>query len=322
VFALGLTLGAGGLIATATALTTAIASVHRASTGSYEVLLAGLRFTYPTVNGSGALLLAIAALGAAAVTIAARASWRQRRRYRGFIGHLGPLEPLEKDPRVKVIADPRPQAFCAGLLHPTVYVSQRTIELLTDTELEAVLAHEHHHRLVRDPLRFACGRILSEALFFVPVLRPLCDRYSDLAEVSADRAAVRASAGRQAPLASALLLFDESGPPRGHRNLTRARRLAAGAAGQMATAAIAAGCVDWRPVSDQRDCLGHERGRVCTRDLQPADPLLSTVRGDDDDPPVHGLSQDAYQDGGEEEPRRSAALSTATPSSPTDVTRA
>ena len=212
-FALAVALGAGGLMAAATALTTAIASVHRASAGSHQVVLGGLRFTYPTVNGTGALLLAIAALGAAAVTIAARASWRQRRGYRGFIGHLGPLEPLERDPRVKVIADPGPQAFCAGYLRPTVYVSQRTIELLTDAELDAVLAHEHHHRRVRDPLRLACGRILNEALFFVPVLRPLCDRYSDLAELSADRAAVRASAGRQAPLASALLVFDESGPP-------------------------------------------------------------------------------------------------------------
>jgi Zn-dependent protease with chaperone function len=122
VFALALALGAGGLVAAATALATAIASVHRASAGSHEIVLAGLRFTYPTVNDSGALLLAIAALGAAAVTIAARASWRQHRRYQGFIGHIGPLEPLEKDPRVKVIADPRPQAFCAGLLRPTVYV--------------------------------------------------------------------------------------------------------------------------------------------------------------------------------------------------------
>jgi beta-lactamase regulating signal transducer with metallopeptidase domain len=180
VFALALALAAGGLMAAATGLTTAIASVHRGSTGSHQVVLAGLRFTYPAVNGTGALLLAIAALGAAAVTIVARVSWRQRRGYRGFIGHIGPLEPLERDPRVKVIADPRPQAFCAGYLHPTVYVSQRMIELLTDAELDAVLAHEHHHRRVQDPLRFACGWILSEALFFIPVLRPHCDRYSDL----------------------------------------------------------------------------------------------------------------------------------------------
>jgi hypothetical protein len=45
------------------------------------------------------------------------------------------------------------------------------------------------------------------------VLRLLRDRYADLAEVNADRAAVRASAGRQNPLASALLVFDASAPP-------------------------------------------------------------------------------------------------------------
>jgi hypothetical protein len=103
--------------------------------------------------------------------------------------------------------------FCAGYLCPTVYASQQTVELLSDAELSAVLAHEHHHRRIRDPLRFACVRILSDALFFVPVLTRLSQRYADLAELSADRAAVHASGGEQAPLASALLAFDESGPP-------------------------------------------------------------------------------------------------------------
>jgi len=59
-------------------------------------------------------------------------------------------------------------------------------------------------------LRFACGRVLAQALFFVPVLRSLIDRYADLAELSADRAAIEESDGKQAPLASALLVFDES----------------------------------------------------------------------------------------------------------------
>ncbi len=44
-------------------------------------------------------------------------------------------------------------------------------------------------------------------------MQPLCDRYADVVELSADRAAVRASAGREAPLASALLAFDENAPP-------------------------------------------------------------------------------------------------------------
>ncbi len=45
-----------------------------------------------------------------------------------------------------------------------------------DEELRAVLAHEQEHRRMRDPLRLAIGRILCEALFFLPVraaARPL-----------------------------------------------------------------------------------------------------------------------------------------------------
>ncbi|MGZ4325686.1 MAG: M56 family metallopeptidase [Solirubrobacteraceae bacterium] len=213
VFALALALGAGGLIVASTAMTTAASAVLGRSRAPGTVVLAGVRFSYPAVNGAGLLLLTLATLGAFAVTLAAGACWRQRRQYLGLIAQLRPVERLHQDRRVRVFADRRPQAFCAGYLRPAVYVSQRTVELLSDAELSAVLAHEHHHRRVRDPLRLACVRILGDALFFVPILRPLSDRYADFAELSADRAAVRASGGEQAALASALLLFDESAPP-------------------------------------------------------------------------------------------------------------
>jgi hypothetical protein len=45
------------------------------------------------------------------------------------------------------------------------------------------------------------------------VLRPLCDRDANVAELSPDRAAVRASAAGEAPPASALLAFDEHAAP-------------------------------------------------------------------------------------------------------------
>jgi Zn-dependent protease with chaperone function len=212
-FALALALGIGGLLLATAAVMTAIVSVHHASSRSRATLAAGLHFTYPTLNVAAALLLALAAAGAAAIVLGVRAAWRQLRRYRSLVDQIGVVEPLDKDPRVNVIADPLPQAFCAGYLRPRVYVSQRTVELLTEGELDAVLAHEHHHRRVRDPLRLAYARILGEALFFVPVLRSLSARYGELAELGADRAAVRANAGEAAPLASALLAFDESGPP-------------------------------------------------------------------------------------------------------------
>jgi Peptidase family M48 len=204
--------GTSGLAAAAVAVGAAIGSVHRAAMGAGHLAVAGLALSYPELNGAEWLLIGLAAVGATAITVACRASWHQRRLYRQFLERLDVIGHLERHPTVEVIAGSRPEAFCAGYLRPTVYISKGALDSLTIPELEAVLAHEHHHRLARDPLRFAVGRILTRALFFVPVLRPLFDRDADLAELNADGAAVKASNGRQGPLASALLVFDASAP--------------------------------------------------------------------------------------------------------------
>src|SRR6201995_3918882 len=201
------------MLAAAAAVGAVVGSVHRASMGVSRFEVAGLVLSYPKSNGAEWLLIALAAVGATAITFAGRAAWRQRSAYRGFLVRLEVVGRPHGHPTVKVIAGKRPEAFCAGYLRPSVYISQGALDLLSAPELDAVLAHEHHHRLVRDPLRFALGRILSQALFFVPALRLLHDRSGHLAEVNPDRAAVRASAGRQTPLASALLVFDASAPP-------------------------------------------------------------------------------------------------------------
>jgi peptidase M48-like protein len=212
VFGLALALGTGGLGLTAAAVVAAAVSVHHESAGAPQLALTGIRFTYPSLNGAGALLLILAILGTAVLKVALKSTWRHRRAYRAFTAHVGPIESVRRVPGVNVITDSRPQAFCAGYLRPSVYVSRRTIDLLTDDQLDAVLAHEHHHRRLRDPLRIACGRILSEALFFIPALKSLVAREADVAELRADHAAVCAREGGDAALASALLAFDESGP--------------------------------------------------------------------------------------------------------------
>jgi Peptidase family M48 len=211
---LGLHLGLGvcGLSVAVAAIAAAAGSVHRESSGAHEVVVAGQLFTYPTVNVAAAVLLALAALGITVLTIVARASWRQRRAYMHFVRGVGLLGPLPGHPSVAMIDDPTPQAFCAGYLRPRVYVSAGALELLSSDELNAVLVHEDHHRALRDPLRMASARILSQALFFLPALRPLGERYSDLAELWADEAAIEA-AGQTAPLAAALLAFDAEAPP-------------------------------------------------------------------------------------------------------------
>jgi hypothetical protein len=213
VFGLALTFGGGGLLAALATVVTAIASVHHGSPVSDPVTIAGLHFSYPGLNLAEGLLLTLAALGATVLVIAARATWRQRRAYRALMTAVGVPRSLPGHSAVRVVKDSQPQAFCAGYVRPAVYVSERTLDLLAENQLEAVLAHEHHHLRLRDPLRFACTRILGKALFFVPVLRPLSDRYGEVAELRADEAAVRASAGDRAPLASALLIFEANSNP-------------------------------------------------------------------------------------------------------------
>jgi Zn-dependent protease with chaperone function len=212
VFRLQLALGLSGLIAATAAVGAAAGTVHRQSRGAHEIVIAGQHFTYPTVNVAAAVLLGLAALGAAVIATAAHASLRQMRVYRRFVRGIAVVGPLPGHPGVILIDDPTPQAFCAGYLRPRIYVSRGALELLSEDELGAVLFHEDHHRAVRDPLRFACARVLSQALFFLPALRPLGDRYGDLAEQNADAAAVEASDGEKGPLASALIAFEAAAP--------------------------------------------------------------------------------------------------------------
>lgn len=157
-----------------------------------------------TVGSVGTL--ALGSLSLAVGMAAADSLWRQRRRSRAFVGAL---RPVGRTDAVTVVQDERPLAFCTGLRRPRVYVSTTTLSMLGPRELTAVLAHEHHHAQRHDPLRLFMVRALADALFFLPVLGRLAQRYAALVEVCADRAALQRTGGDPAPLASALLSFDE-----------------------------------------------------------------------------------------------------------------
>lgn len=212
---LALAFGVAGLLTAAAAIATAISSVHRSAASAPQLTLGTLHFTYPRVNAAGMALLALGLGGVAVIAIAVRVGWGQWQAYRRFLAALPVIGPLEGRLATAVIDDPLPQAFCGGYLRPVVYVSRVAMELLSETELEAVLAHENHHRRVRDPLRLACDRVLCRSLFFLPCVKALCDRDADVAELRADRAAVQASRGDRSALASALLAFDDAQAARG-----------------------------------------------------------------------------------------------------------
>ncbi len=105
--------------------------------------------------------------------------------------------------RVRCLEDPRPVAYCAGLARAEVWISIAAVRRLRGAELEAVLWHEAHHLQRRDPLRLLVARVLASALFALPWVRALSERFEVAAELEADRAAIDAQKDR-APLAGAL----------------------------------------------------------------------------------------------------------------------
>ena len=209
-YRLQLALGGAGLGACALVLAAGVSAVHVHPAAAHRLDVAGLRLTYPAVNVAALILLALAALGAAVLIVTVRAAARQLRAHRRLMRALPVVARLPGNPSVSVVDAAAPLAFCAGWLRPRVYVSEPVLERLSDRELRAVLAHEAHHGALRDPLRLAIGQVLCQALFFLPVLRPLHARSEEVAELSADAAAVAANDGTAAPLAAAMLALGAS----------------------------------------------------------------------------------------------------------------
>src|SRR6185436_1623399 len=122
-------------------------------------------------------------------------------------------------------------------------------------EVRAILAHEEHHRVRRDPLRLLCARLVSDGLHPLPPFAALAEREAALADLAADAATVEAL-GDRAPLASALVRFGGVAPERVDRlvGATRAAIIPSALLFAVVTivAAIAALAVtmllaDWHP---------------------------------------------------------------------------
>jgi hypothetical protein len=203
-------LGGLGLVATALALIVALTRV-RFDLPSLDAVGDACRQMGLTDSSLGSVLvLLLSSLGLAVVALATRSAVTQLRSRRRFLGGLSVIGRADVGGyQTLIIDDARPQAFCTGLLRPRIYVSRGTLDLLDDGQFAAVVAHEAHHARRHDPLRILVARALGDALFFLPVLRHLADRYAALAELAADEAAVRRSGTRQ-PLAAALLAFEEA----------------------------------------------------------------------------------------------------------------
>jgi hypothetical protein len=204
-------LGAAGLGLCALVLAAGIHSVRVAPGAAHRVDIAGVHLSYPVINAAAALLLGLASLGGAVLLVTARAAWRQVQATRRMTRNLPVIGRLAGHPNVLLVGADAPVAFCAGWLRPRVYVSTGVLDRLSESELRAVLAHEHQHGALRDPLRLAVGRVLCQALFFLPAIGALHSDYADAAELTADAAALVALDGAGAALASAMLTLGATG---------------------------------------------------------------------------------------------------------------
>lgn len=112
---------------------------------------------------------------------------------------------------VRLVDEPHPFALTMPRRHGGIVVSTGAVELLTEQELRAVLAHEHAHLQQRHHLVKAIVSTLSARLRWVPLVAAVEAALGHYLEIAADDAA-RRQAGTPA-LASALLTLGEHGRP-------------------------------------------------------------------------------------------------------------
>ena len=205
-----LVLGLLGLMSALFVLLRLLESWHvTPNAASHRISILGQKLSYPTANAGAIVMIVLAAFGLSVMAMTIVGTVRELAAARRFRRRLAQqdLRPLQD---ALVIDDERPQAFCAGLIAPRVYISTGALALLDDSGLDAVLAHERHHAAHRDPLRLATGRVLARALFFLPGLEELSRRQQALAELSADESAVNAAPANRSGLAGAILSFSDT----------------------------------------------------------------------------------------------------------------
>lgn len=174
----------------------------------------------------------LAAVALASLTALGRELWRALKEQRQL--RRLPLLPATHElsvalgevraTRVFLLPTSRPVAFCFGLLRPRIMFSTCLLERLGDDEREAALWHEVAHARRREPLRSLLARLATKALFWLPAVGDLLDRYLLARELAADRFALEKTSRRA--LAGALCsVMDDPAPAGavGLADLTSAR---------------------------------------------------------------------------------------------------
>ena len=195
-------IGAGALLALLLGIATYQAILSGCPDDGGKIDLACLFL--PTHTDIGVHLLSYAfigtiLLGAFSGLVLWRRQWMKMRRLtRKLVQLRAPDSELKaltrclglKD-KVHLLNSKVPLCFCAGFISPRIYISRGMVEKLVPQELEALLIHEKRHLENYDPLKILLGRLVTAALFFIPVLRDILEHYLIDKEIAADRSAIQ-----------------------------------------------------------------------------------------------------------------------------------
>lgn len=116
------------------------------------------------------------------------------------------LHGLRLEDKALLISDPKPFAFCLGIIQPKIYVSTGLFQIVTEKELEAILYHEQYHIKNHDALTMILGQVNKTLFPFLPILSDLLQKYQIEREVHADEEAIIKS-GNKLHLISVLKKF-------------------------------------------------------------------------------------------------------------------
>ena len=135
-------------------------SVDRARPGIATVLAATLALGWCTAAGASLgmdpmLLIEIVGAGVLALwTVLLGRDLRRAGRLRGRLDLVSSAATID-GVGLRVIRGGQVEAFALGILRPTVYLGDASIDVLDSEELAAVVHHEDHHRRTLAPLRAA-----------------------------------------------------------------------------------------------------------------------------------------------------------------------
>lgn len=105
--------------------------------------------------------------------------------------------------KVSLVRNNKPFAFCHGIRHPKIYISTALFNMISASELEAILRHEKYHLEHKDPFIMLLAEIAKSLFPFFPLLSDLIYNYQIEREIKADHRATY-DLGDSRPLVSVL----------------------------------------------------------------------------------------------------------------------